>query len=161
MATIDLSLVVQSLGGARERFVYGLESTADEQLAQKASDTTKTPLEIAGQVTGFLTYFALMFKGEPLPDRSGPRPPAPTTREAAIEGVDAAFRRFEQVVSELTDEELAKPMPLPWGGTMPVAGMLLFAFSAPSYFQGQLNYAQTIYGDMDPHIPASWKPKDA
>jgi hypothetical protein len=136
-----------------------LEKTADDQLTQKTSETAKTPLEIAGQVAGFLGYFALMLKGEPLPDRSAARPPAPETREAAIAAADGAFRRLEQVLTELTDEDLARPLPLPWGGTMPTAGMVVFAIGAPLYFQGQLNYAQMIYGDLDPHIPDSWKPK--
>jgi len=159
MPSIDLSTIAGGLGSTRERFIYGLEQTADDQLTQKASETAKTPLEIAGQVAGFLSYFALMLKNEPLPDRSAARPPAPETREAAIAAADGAFRRLEQVLGELTDEDLARPLPLPWGGTMPTAGMVVFAMGAPLYFQGQLNYAQMIYGDLDPHIPDSWKPK--
>lgn len=159
MPAIDLSTVVKSLGSARERFVYGLEQTSDDQLAKSASETAKTPLQIAGSVAGFLGFFALMLKGEPLPDRSGGTPPAPESREAAIKAVDGAFRRLEQVIPELTDEDLVRELPVPWGGTLSIATLITFALGSSLYFQGQLNYAQTIYGDLDPHIPDAWKVK--
>lgn len=141
--------------------MYGLQMTPEEQLTKSASDTAKTPLQIAGSVAGFLSFFAPALKGEPAPERRGGTPPALETREDAIAAVDGAFRRLEQAILELTDEDLAREVPVPWGGTISVATMITFALGSCLYFQGQLNYTQTIYGDLDPHIPEAWKPKQA
>jgi hypothetical protein len=49
-----------------------------------------------------------------------------------------------------------RELPVPWGGTVPLKQMMWFLMGVPGYLQGQLNYAQTIYGDMAPNIPPSW-----
>jgi hypothetical protein len=156
MPTIDVAGAVTTLAKARQRYVYGLEKVPDEQLNQSASETAKSPLQMAGMTSGFLSRVALMVQGAELPPRGGAQPPAPESREAAIAAVDAAFRKLEQAIADLKDEDMDRELPVPWGGTVPLKQMMWFLMGVPGYLQGQLNYAQTIYGDMAPNIPPSW-----
>lgn len=98
-----------------------------------------------------------MVAGQPTPDRNA-EIPRPTTREEAIQMVDAAYRRLEAAVAALTEEDLKRPMTVPWRAQLPTSTMVCFAIGALGYIQGQLNYAQTVYGDMEPNIPPQWYP---
>ena len=158
MPSIDLSDLANAVNMARERFIYGLEQTPDEQLNQSASETAKSPLRLAASAVRFLGFMGPMLKDGTRPDRNAEWP-VMETREAAIQQVDAAFRGLEAAVASLTDEDLARPMTVPWGAVVPTSTMVVFGVGALGYIQGQLNYAQTVYGDMEPNIPPQWFPK--
>jgi hypothetical protein len=108
----------------------------------------------------FVGFMGPMLASGARPDRNAEWP-VMETREAAIEQVDAAFRRLEATVAGLTDEDLQRPMTVPWGAVVPTSAMVIFGVGALGYIQGQLNYAQTIYGDMEPNIPPQWFPQEA
>lgn len=156
MPAADLKYLVANIEMARERLAYGLERTPDEQLNRRPSETAKSPLEVAGRAAVFAGFMAHVVAERAMPDRSGGLPPAPETRAQAIAAVDGAMHRLAQVVTGLSDTDLEQPVPVPWGGTMSVAQMLWFGAGVLGYWQGQLNYVQTLYGDMDPNIPPSW-----
>jgi len=158
MPSIDLADIAKSVDMARERLIFGLEQTPDEQLDQSASETAKSPLRLAAFAVRFIGFMAPMLQAGTMPDRSAEWP-AIETREAAIEQVDAAFRKLEAVVLGLTEEDLQRPMMVPWRATVPTSTMVVFGVGALGYIQGQLNYAQTVYGDMEPNIPPQWFPQ--
>lgn len=158
MPSIDLADLAKSVAMARERLVHGLEQTPEEQLSQSASETAKSPLRIAAFAVRFVGFMGPYLKEGNPPDRSAPWPEV-DTRESAIAQVNAAFDKLETAINSLTEEDLQRPMVVPWGATVPTSTMVVFGVGALGYIQGQLNYAQTVYGDMDPNIPPQWFPK--
>jgi uncharacterized damage-inducible protein DinB len=159
MPSIDLADVVKSVEMARERLIYGLEQTPDDQFAQSASETAKSPLRLAAFAVRFVGFMGPMLESGALPDRSAAWP-EPQSREEAVELVDGAYRRLEAIISNLTEEDLQRPMTVPWRAVVPTSTMVVFGVGALGYIQGQLNYAQTIYGDMAPNIPPQWFPPE-
>lgn len=157
MPSIDLTDVAKSVEMARERFIYGLEQTPDDQLTQSSTETAKSPLRLAAFAIRFVGFMGPMLASGTMPDRSAEWPD-PKTREEAIEMVDTAFRGLEAIITGLTDEDLQRPMTVPWRAVVPTSTMVIFGVGALGYIQGQLNYAQTVYGDMEPNIPPQWFP---
>ncbi|MGV3724558.1 MAG: hypothetical protein ACO1SX_26990 [Actinomycetota bacterium] len=157
MPSIDLADVAKSVEMARERLIYGLEQTPDEQLNQSVTETAKSPLRIAAFAVRFVGFMGPMLAAGTLPDRNAEWP-EPKTREEAIQMVDTAFRSLEATIVGLTEEDLQRPMMVPWRAVVPTSTMVVFGVGALGYIQGQLNYAQTVYGDMEPNIPPQWFP---
>jgi len=70
--------------------------------------------------------------------------------------VAAAFHRLATLIDGMREGDLARPLPTPWGTQIPALEMLWFVNSITGYWQGQLNYIQTAYGDTDPNTPPGW-----
>jgi DinB superfamily len=156
MAVNQLQPLLKSMGMARNRFVYGLDRTPDDRLGWSPGGEAKTPLAVAGRLAAFLGFFSHLLETGSMPERpSGPMP-VPESRAAAKSAVEAAFRRLEAQIQGLSEGDLARPMPTPWGTSIPALEMLWFVNSITGYWQGQLNYIQTAYGDTDPNMPPDW-----
>lgn len=90
------------------------------------------------------------------PERPASPPPPLSSREEAKAAVAAGYARLRELIERLSEADLQSTVPAPWGTPTPLAEMLGWATSALGHYQGQLNYAQTAYGDMDPNIPPGW-----
>jgi hypothetical protein len=142
---------------AQQRFVYGLSKTPDDRLAWSPSPTAKTPLQAAGQVVGFVTFLTQIIASKALPPMTGGEQPAPpATREEATAALNATFDNLVAAMEAVKEEDLNIPIPAPWMPSTPMVleNWLGSTMSVTMYFQGQLNYIQTIYGDLDPNMPA-------
>jgi hypothetical protein len=146
---------------ARSRFLYGLDQTPDDRLNWSPGGSAKSPLGLADRITGFLQFISQLIETGEMPDRSAPQPAPSESREEAKARVAAGFDRALAVLEGLTEADLQKLVPVPWGARIPVLGVLGFFPTATGYFQGQLNYCQLAYGDEDPNIPPDWRPADA
>jgi len=156
MPLAQLEPLIAGLGMARSRFVYGLERVPEERLNWSPGGTAKSALQLADKMAGFLGFFTHLIEHQTMPDRGGAMPPVSESLDAAKAAVESAFDRITAAVTALTEADLSKPVPTPWGVKYPLYGMLWWVLSITGYFQGQLNYFQTAYGDEDPNIPPSW-----
>jgi len=158
MATQQVDDFLSGLELGRERFLYGLEQVPDDRLEWTPGGSAKSPLAIAGKLAGFLGFLTHGLGTGAFPDRSGGMPPAPDTREAARQALEERFTGLRDVVANFTEEDLRKTLAAPWGKVMTKSQWLGSVASIVGYFQGQLNYAQLVYGDENPNIPPSWMP---
>jgi hypothetical protein len=156
MAMESLQPLLKAMGMSERRFLYGLDRTPDDRLKWSQGGEAKTPLDVAGRVVGFLGFFSHLLESQTLPERPSSPPPSPGNREEAKAAVGAAYARLRALIERLTEADLDKAVPTPWGTTMPAREMLRAINGVTGYWQGQLNYIQTIYGDMDPNMPPGW-----
>ena len=156
MALPQVQPLIKTATMARDRFVYGLEKVPDDKLAWSPGGEAKTPLQLAGTVEGFMGFMTQLVSTGAMPERGGERPAAPETRGEAQERVTNAINGAIAVMEGASEADLQKQVPVPWGGTVPAVEMMFGVCTVLGYFQGQLNYLQTSYGDMDPNIPPSW-----
>ena len=156
MAHERLESFHKTLAMGRNRFLYGLDVTPDDRLAWSPGGNAYTPLQLAGRLAGFLGFITHLVQEGAMPENRGELPPPPGSREEAKERLGAAFDRLAGVAENLSAEELARPVPTPWGEPIAAGGMLKGANQVVSYFQGQLNYLQLIYGDTNANIPPDW-----
>ena len=158
MPTAEVAALINNVTMARDRIVFGLEKVPDERLAYKPSETSASPLEVAGKASGFAAFLGHMIATGQMPDRSGGPQPAPTTREAAAGALSGCFEQLISNLSSLTDEDLNRSITMPWGSVVTARDLLWGVPGVVGYWQGQLNYIQTTYGDLEPNIPPSWFP---
>jgi hypothetical protein len=156
MAVTQLEPIVKYVAMAKERFVYGLDKVPDDRLNWSPGGAAKSPLGLADKVSGFLFFISQMIGTGAMPDRNAPQPAASATREEAKARVEQAFDKLHSVLSGLTESDLSRTFPAPWGEQVSVLEMAAHLPSVGGYFQGQLNYAQLAYGDEDPNMPPSW-----
>lgn len=156
MALPQVQPVIKAATMARDRFVFGLDKVPDEKLSWSPGGEAKSPLQLAGSVEGFMGFLTHLLNTGTMPENRGQRPPAPETRDDAKERVTQAINGIIALVEGASEADLQKPVQVPWGGTVPAVEMMFGATNVLAYFQGQLNYLQTVYGDMDPNIPPSW-----
>lgn len=156
MALTQLQPLLKNAGMARERFLYGLDQTPDDRLAWSPGGEAKTPLAVAGRLTLFLQFFAHLLETGAMPERPASLPPAPESRSAAKAALEQAFSRLEGLIEGLREGDLTRPMPTPWRTSIPALEMLWSLPTVLGYWQGQLNYIQTAYGDTNPNIPPTW-----
>ena len=143
---------------AQERFIYGVSKVPDDKLTWSPSETAKSPLQIAGSLAGFLSFVTMVITNKALPPMDGERPPLPDSREAVNAALEAGFQGLRAAIDGIAEEDLGIGIPAPWmpGVPLNLISWVGMGLGVCSYFQGQLNYSQTIYGDMDPNIPDSW-----
>lgn len=145
--------IVGVLEFSRKRFTYGLTCVPAEQLNQSMGGSTSTPRQIAGKMAGFLAFIGTAIQNREMgaPNR-GPVESEPQTTEELIAAVNAAFKIASDALASLTEEDLAKTMPAPWGEVMTLATWAVVLPNIAGYWQGQLNMAQLAYGDENPNI---------
>jgi len=156
MAVSQLQPLLKGMEMSERRFLYGLDRTPDDRLNWSPGGEAKTPLGVAGRLTGFLGFFSHLLETGAMPERPASLPLPPENREAAKSAVAAAFRRLGTLIDGMQEGDLARPLPTPWGTSVPAREMLGWINGVTSYWQGQLNYIQTIYGDVDPNMPPGW-----
>jgi hypothetical protein len=147
---------LKSLAMGKNRFLYGLDATADDRLTWSPGGNAYSPLQLAGRLTAFLGFLTHMVTTGAMPERRGEAPPEPESRDAAKEMLGAAFDRLRAAALAFTEADLARSLPTPWGEPTTVERMLPAISSVVNYFQGQLNYLQLIYGDTNANVPPDW-----
>jgi hypothetical protein len=153
----EVKHVMKVAAMSRSRYLYGLDRVPEERLSWSPGGEANSPLKLAGRAVRFVDVFAHLLQHGAVPEsaRATP-PPVPQSREEAKRIVEEAYERLRGVLNSLSEADLEKPMPVPWGGTVPLSQMLFFFAVTLGYQQGQLNYAQMAYGDKDANIPPGW-----
>jgi len=161
MAIPEVASALKSLAMARNRFLYGIEKVPDDRLEWSPGGSAKSALGLAGKLAGFLGFIAYMTEHSAMPDRTGPQPLPPATREEARAALEGAFDGLTGVLSALTPADLERTVPTPWGANVPIPDWMHVGNSVIAYHQGQLNYLQLCYGDEDPNMPPDWGKEQA
>jgi hypothetical protein len=156
MALTQLQPLLKGMEMGERRFLFGLEKTSDDRLKWSPGGEGKTPLDVAGRLSGFLGFFTHMLQNGGMPERPAGPAPSPGSRQEATSGIEAAFRQLRTQIEGMSESDLAQSLPTPWGSTITAGEMLGWVPGVTSYWQGQLNYIQTCYGDMDPNMPPGW-----
>jgi hypothetical protein len=156
MSIAALQPLVKSTKMAESRFLYGLDRTPDDRLGWSPGGEAKTPLDVAGRLAGFLGFFNHLLQNHTMPERPAGPLPSPGSREEAKAAIEGAFERLRAILENMTETDLSRPLPTPWGTSIPALEMLGWINGVTGYWQGQLNYIQTIYGDVDPNTPPGW-----
>lgn len=144
---------------AKERLVAGLRSTPDDKLRWSPSASARTPLELAA--CGSIGTEGMMraFASEPFPFASMEEMDAHSraeekrirTREEAISHLERTSEAFVTWLEQLTPEKLESSVLLPTMGTMPLKIAITFPAGHLHCRACQLDYVQTIYGDLAWH----------
>src|SRR5438477_10980016 len=106
-------LVLKGLITGQRRFLYGLDKTPDDRLEWSPGEADKSPLQVTGSLSQFLTFIAHMLAHREMPSRAGSSPP-PATRDAAREAIETAGAAVRRAVDELETGDLDRIFPVPW-----------------------------------------------
>src|SRR5205807_1503100 len=104
MAVSQLQPLLKGIGMARLRFLYGLDRTPDDRLNWSPGGEGKTPLAVAGRLSGFLGFFSHLLETGAMPERPAGPPPSPENREAAISERPLAGRAMNPRTDLLLDQ---------------------------------------------------------
>lgn len=156
MANPLVQSALRSLDMGRSRFLYGLEKTPDDRLNWSPGGSARSPLQQADRTAQFLTFVSYWLKHRAMPEQRPAPPPPSQSREEASRRVAAGFDQLSSTIASLTEEELAKPITMPWREEMALGDAVGSVPGVVGYLQGQLNYIQLAYGDEDPNIPPEW-----
>lgn len=146
------------LEAVTQRFKLTLGYVPDDKLNFKPADTCKSPLEIAAHVAVSNNNFLTIIKGEfPKGDpsemfaESKRREQAITTREQALAALDESIKMVEAELDTISDERFNSEIQTPFMTAPMIFWMNLPARHVDNH-ASQIDYIQTIYGDMDWHI---------
>src|SRR5207302_1037348 len=104
----------------------------------------------------FLTFVSYWLNNRAMPEQRPAPPPPSQSREEASQRAAAGFDQLSATIAGLTEEELAKPITMPWRQELALVEAVSSVPGVVGYLQGQLNYIQLAYGDEDPNIPPGW-----
>lgn len=146
--------------GTKDRMVALLRATPEDKLGWKPSPNSRSIVEIVAHSASALGTIHLQLSGTPFP--------IPTSKEANASFLkhDSAFIGREQVeayleekcrgyvefLSTLQPEDLSRPVTMPFGlGEAPMAVFMTFGNIHTLGHVAQIEYVQTMYGDLDWH----------
>jgi uncharacterized damage-inducible protein DinB len=142
------------------RLLRTFAAVPDDKLTWSPSSTSKSALDIVKHVAQTNLFIAKALCGEPLPDAAS-LPEIEKAMEAAASHIttrDQAVACFNESVAtvlatidKLTEDDLAKDIVLPFT-TMPASALIYISGMHAANHAGQIDYIQTIYGDMDEHM---------
>jgi hypothetical protein len=147
------------LGRACDRITRTLETTPDDKINWSPSPTSRTPIQQVVHAALGIEGIHGMLQGKPFPF-SGPdemdrvsrqTEKGYTTREAALSLLTEKKDAYLNWLDTLTDEQVASNWEAPFG-TFPMASAITFPADHTRNHAGQIEYTQTIYGDLDWHM---------
>lgn len=156
MASSDLQYLCKVIERGRSRFVYGLDRVPQDKLEWPPGGSAHSAIGLAGRLVTFLGFIGYMTRERAMPERRGGGEP-PRSVEEAKAAINAAAAELISAVSALTQEDLEKTLPAPWGVEIPLGEWAWMIPGVIGYHQGQLNLLQLAWGDTDPNIPPEWR----
>jgi len=141
---------------ARKFFQATFAATPDDRLTWSPGAPARNPLQLAYHIAGANFAFADILAGRPIdgdPNNDGrDRVTAFPDRATAVEEIDKSFAAMDRSLAELTEAHAGTTVDLGFA-TMPVAFFIDLSFNHPLVHTAQLDYLQTIYGDVEDHFP--------
>ena len=146
----SMEQAAQYVEGNTQILAFTIQNTPADRLTWKAKAEGQTTegrniLDMAQECIGLNAKFAAHFSGHPM------EPPTVTT-ENVVELLIASGKFTADVVRQVTPDQLAAKYDLGWAqlsGDLMVRILIMH----PSYHNGQANFIQTLYGDMEFHLP--------
>ncbi len=141
-------------------FLSTFQAVPDDKLNYSPSATAKTPLRLAAHLSVANSAFAGLLRGEPAPDIPLPemiqwmdqQERQITTRDEAVQALETSKTEVCSAIANLTPEAIASTIKTPFG-EMPATFLMQLCGLHPACHASQIDYIQTIYGDMEMHMP--------
>ncbi|MDR3707568.1 MAG: DinB family protein [Capsulimonadaceae bacterium] len=142
-----------------QRLLKTFAAVSDDRLNYTPSPTSRTPLQIVAHC-GFANQgISKMILGEPMPFASfeemeavmKPLIASITTRQQALDLVAESMSSVNTALDAITPEILDKQVAVP-SGQMPIGTMIYIFGMHMQNHASQIDYIQTIWGDMVNHI---------
>lgn len=155
---------------AKERLAGALATTADDQIHWSSSPTARTPIQQVGHAAQTTPILIGLLTGKPLPFAGLAEADAMrdlekgftdmrdlekgfTSRRQVLDLLDQTSAEYLAWLDTLTPEQIGSTISMPFGPMPMAAGITLAADHLRSH-AAQIDYTQTIYGDLDWHIPS-------
>jgi hypothetical protein len=144
---------------AKGRVVKGLETTPDDKLTWSPSPTSRNMLEQVAHCAMSISGVQSMFQGQQFPWSDMQTADAEwrkmekqyTTRESVTKLLDDACDGYVKFLDGITPEFLATNWTTPMG-SFPMSSAITFMADHLRGHASQMDYMQTIYGDMSWHF---------
>lgn len=130
-----------------QEMLLTLARTPDDKLDWKPEETARTTMDFLRECSVHCDEWAQLLESYVWPDKFTVRVGSITTREEAVAEMTASVKRLAEVIRAVPDEKLDIPFKTPWEEA-PIAFWLTYAGGHTQYHTGQMNYIQTLYGDM-------------
>ena len=152
-------LILNLLQTGEQSLIRTFNAVPDDKLNWKPLDQGRTALDAfseAAQTCSMMTQL-VESKGETKPSRemfakmSAER--ASWTKDDALAAMNTGAAALYTAIGVLSEDELAMPITMPMGGgmTMPMSAWIMMAYRGFISRMAQINYIQTLYGDMESH----------
>ncbi|BDI30098.1 hypothetical protein CCAX7_21490 [Capsulimonas corticalis] len=149
----------QNVAAARDQLLTTFSFVPDDKLNWSPSPSARTPLQIAAHCGSATATFAGLLRGEPWPlaptaaeaaAQIRERDAKGCTREEAIQSIDASSKSLLAALEQATPEILGSTI---WTafGEFPYAFAVTFPAEHISGHARQIDYLQTIWGDIQDH----------
>jgi len=143
-----------------ERFLRTLSFVPEDKTTWSPAPTAKNALQIAAHTAVTAGFFAQLIRDGKFPSGDmqemfgamAAAEAAVTNRQAAI---DLLKKNTDAIVAALdaaTPELIGKMLPTPFGSEMPMAFFMNLPGVHAQVHGSQIDYLQTCWGDMDPHM---------
>ncbi len=118
---------------------------------------TRSILEQVGECVQVNHLFAALLRGESISTPSGPRPDITFVDAAdAQRQLLASAEDLSGAIRGLSEADIERIYQHP-RGPMRGENMILMGYRNMAYHAGQINFIQTLYGDMEFHVPPNWR----
>jgi len=147
------------LNRAKDRLAKDLTTTPDDKLNWSPSSTARTPIQLVAHSAMSISGMQSWFSGTPFKWASieeadkewREMEKAYTTRKEVADLLEENTANYCKWLDSLTAEKLASDFTTPFG-IFPMAMAITFVADHLRNHAGQLEYVQTIYGDLDWHM---------
>jgi hypothetical protein len=146
----------QRLESCTNRFLATFSHVPDDRLNWSPSETAKTPLQMAAHAALSNFAFAMFIKMEPLTNMPGPeerkkRESEIDSREKLQAVLAESTKAALAAMDTVTDETIGMDVPSPFF-TAPMPFWMDLPSRHIDNHAAQIDYIQTIYGDMEWHM---------
>jgi hypothetical protein len=144
---------------AKDRLAKALNTTPDDRINWSPSPTARTPIHQVAHGAMSIGGMQDWLSGKPFPFAdvteldafSRTKEKEFSTREEVLGLLEVNSAAYLAWLDELTPEQVASPFESPMG-TFPMAAAITFPADHLRAHASQLEYTQTIYGDLDWHM---------
>jgi hypothetical protein len=154
-----IGIAKQATEAGKQRILKALSFVPDEKLTWSPSETAKSALRVAAHAGVSNGMFASILSGQKPSAGSmaevfaamDTAEKAITTREAAIKSVEESSSAIVAALDKMTPELVGSTVEMPFG-SFPMAFFMTLPGSHMDAHAAQIDYIQTIWGDLDPHM---------
>jgi hypothetical protein len=144
---------------AKDRLVRNLETTPDDKINWSPSATARTPLQIVAHSALSISGMQGMLDGKPFPWESITEADKEwrkmekeyKTRKEVLDLLEKNAVAYNQWLDEVTPEKLDSTFTVAFG-SFPMTDAITFIADHLRNHCAQIDYIQTVYGDLDWHM---------
>ncbi|RYG30577.1 hypothetical protein EON81_24670 [bacterium] len=137
--------------------LFGNADALAGKLDYKASETTRTPLELVVECVQSPKMFIEVFRAGRMPEDVNAEYEKSIEDAKRLTDVAACRAEYEsykadlfEAITSFPEARLAEDIETPWG-TFPWRDLIAYLYWNPMWHAGQLSYIQTIHGDTEMH----------